>query len=61
VALRDARSKQGAIELATAREAAVMAGKYQFFEKQVGVQGNRVVTILEVRWSHGNNQVSGAC
>lgn len=37
VALREARSKQGAIELATAREAAAMQGKYQFLEKQVSL------------------------
>ena len=34
--------------MATAREAAVMAGKVEFVEKQVGIQGNRIVTILEV-------------
>jgi len=39
---------QGAVEMATAREAAVLAGKVEFVEKQVGIQGNRIVTILEV-------------
>ena len=58
VALKKARLQQGAIEMATTREAAAMQGAYQFIEKQVGIQGNRVITILEVRWRHGNNEHS---
>ena len=60
VALKEARQKQGAVEMATAREAAVMAGKVEFVEKQVGIQGNRMVTILEVRWEHGSHTMSEA-
>ena len=49
---------QGAVEMATAREAAVMAGKVEFVEKQVGIQGNRIVTILEVRYKIKYNNIN---
>jgi hypothetical protein len=44
--------------MATAREAAVMAGKVEFVEKQVGIQGNRIVTILEVRYKIKYNNIN---
>jgi len=59
VSLKAARQQQSAIELASARLFAAMAGTYSFHEKQVGMMGSgRSVTIIEVRWTRDGKDQS---